>query len=119
MCTCSSSGSALSKSSVNRPSAGTTETPSKAATVGGPWVCGRAGICTCSIEEGPDPRGTMTILSWPSSDAWNCWPGPTPAGTVTAKVCIIGLVEDARDRGRAYRRAGLANLCEGCSSGRQ
>ena len=60
-------------------------------------LLGRAGICTCSVEEGPDPWGTMTMVSWPSSDAWNCWPGPTPAGTVTAKVCIIGLLAPGRD----------------------
>eukprot|EP00964_Phaeocystis_antarctica_P147290 scaffold113826_cov55-Phaeocystis_antarctica.AAC.1 len=41
----------------------------------------------------------MTIVSWPSSDAWNCWPGPTPAGTVNAKVCIIGLVPGAASSG--------------------
>ena len=51
---------------------------------------GRTGIWTWSVELGPLPCGTMTIVSWPSSDAWNCWPGPTPGGTVTAKVWSIG-----------------------------
>merc|ERR1719230_1534159 len=54
-------------------------------------LVGRIGICTCKVELGPLPCGTMTMVSWPSSEAWNCWPGPTPEGTVTAKVCIIEL----------------------------
>ena len=45
---------------------------------------GRAGICTCSVLLGPLPCGTITMVSCPSSEAWNCWPGPTPGGTVTA-----------------------------------
>merc|ERR1719198_295233 len=51
-------------------------------------LLGRTGICTCRVELGPLPLGTITMVSWPSREAWNCWPGPTPGGTVTANVCM-------------------------------
>eukprot|EP00962_Isochrysis_galbana_P041738 scaffold15396_cov140-Isochrysis_galbana.AAC.2 len=47
----------------------------------------------------------MTIVSCPSSDAWNCWPGPTPGGTVTAYVCIMAEPDEPAPLGVAMLAA--------------